>query len=195
MASHKNEQLSAWMDGESDDSRIVDSVLDNDELRAAFNRYQWVGEALRDELPEDLTLDITASVAEALEKEPTVLAPGYQPTLVAPLGKRGKVVQLFKQAGQYAIAASVAAMAIVGVQQYQQGVDEQPVPVLTTMPVTGMAAPVSLEAERPKPQVSEEERERFLLEQRRRANAYLMDHQQQIRIGVTEQVQPVEANR
>ncbi len=54
---------------------------------------------------------------------------------------------MFKQFGQYAIAATVAMVAIVGVQNYNQSPESQDPasPVLITRPLVGSASPVSLQ--------------------------------------------------
>ncbi|MFE8730271.1 anti sigma-E factor RseA C-terminal domain-containing protein, partial [Aeromonas hydrophila] len=92
------------------------------------------------------------------------------------------VVPLFRrvgqQLGQYAIAASVAAAVIFGVQQYQ-GQDGVPNnPVLNTIPIGGSAAPVSVhypqEGSRVRPQQGMTEQQ--MQEQRERINAFLRDH-------------------
>ena len=103
---------------------------------------------MREELPADLTLDLADRVALALADEPTVLAPRS-------LGWRERakpaIATLMRHGGQFAIAASVAAVSILGVQQYQLAQIAAPLPVLNTVPVGGIAAPVSVnyQTERP----------------------------------------------
>ncbi|MGL5304105.1 MAG: RseA family anti-sigma factor [Aeromonas sp.] len=106
------------------------------------------------------------------------------------------VVPLFRrvgqQLGQYAIAASVAAAVIFGVQQYQ-GQDGIPTnPVLNTIPIGGSASPVSVhypqqEGSRARQQGLTEPQ---MQEQRDRVNAFLRDHQLQQRLLQNRQIQP-----
>jgi sigma-E factor negative regulatory protein RseA len=78
---------------------------------------------MRGDLPVNLQLDLSDSIMLALEDEPAILAPKpAQPAApqVQPAGKVIPFVRRFgQQVGQYAIAASVAAAVIFGVQQYQ----------------------------------------------------------------------------
>jgi len=102
------------------------------------------------ELPQTMALDLSASIAAAIELEPAIVSPQAK----APIGvteqvttDKNRVVPLFKQFGQYAIAATVAMFAIVGVQNFNQTADDaaSPSPVLVTRPLMGSASPVSLQ--------------------------------------------------
>lgn len=92
------------------------------------------------------------------------------------------MVPLFKQFGQYAIAASVALVAVIGVQNYNQGgVEDAPMPVLNTRPLIGSASPVSLQTG-PVQQNQSYTNER-VMEQRHRINTYIQDHMLQQRLN------------
>merc|ERR1711964_412597 len=94
-----------------------------------------------------------------------------------------KVVPLLRQSGQLAVAASVAAAVILGVQQgNQQPAAEEPfttfqTPMIPGMPQTGMA-PVSLEQSNIVPNNRAGDSD-ALLQKRRQINALLADHEQQ----------------
>ena len=156
---------------------------------------------MRGDLPVNLQLDLSDSIMAALEDEPTILAPKpvetapvQQPAIV-PVKTDSNVVPLFRrvgqQLGQYAIAASVAAAVIFGVQQYQ-GQDGVPAnPVLNTIPIGGSAAPVSVhypqqDGARARQQGLTEQQ---MQEQRERINAFLRDHQLQQRLLQDRQIQ------
>jgi sigma-E factor negative regulatory protein RseA len=132
----------------------------------------------------------------ALEDEPVILAPKPVQPVAPQVKPAGKVVPLIRrfgqQMGQYAIAASVAAAVIFGVQQYQ-GNDGMPAnPVLNTIPVGGSATPVSVhypqEGNRATPR-QQGLNEQQMQEQRERINAFLRDHQLQQRLLQDKQIQ------
>jgi sigma-E factor negative regulatory protein RseA len=94
------DRISAFMDGELDDraaGELIDSLGRDGEGRAAWRAYHLIGDALRD--GRALSTDFTERVARQLAAEPTVLAPRrLQP----------------QPRTWYALAASVAAVALVG---------------------------------------------------------------------------------
>ncbi|MBE8737297.1 RseA family anti-sigma factor [Aeromonas veronii] len=195
------EQISALMDGDLSDAEVLNELEMDSDLQDTWGRYHLIGDAMRGDLPVNLQLDLSDSIMAALEDEPTILAPKpvetapvLQPA-VAPVKTDANVVPLFRrvgqQLGQYAIAASVAAAVIFGVQQYQ-GQDGVPVnPVLNTIPIGGSAAPVSVhypqqDGARARQQGLTEQQ---MQEQRERINAFLRDHQLQQRLLQDRQIQ------
>ncbi|WP_033136298.1 sigma-E factor negative regulatory protein [Aeromonas finlandensis] len=188
------EQISALMDGDLSDAEVLNELEMDSDLQDTWGRYHLIGDAMRGDLPVNLQLDLSDSIMAALEDEPTILAPKpveatpvLQP-VVAPGKTDSNVVPLFRrvgqQLGQYAIAASVAAAVIFGVQQYQ-GQDGVPTnPVLNTIPIGGSASPVSVhypqqDGARARQQGLSEQQ---MQEQRERINAFLRDHQLQQRL-------------
>ena len=178
-----NERISVLMDGETSEASWLKSVLQDSQQQETWVRYHLIGDALRDELPGPITLDLADRVAQALADEPTVLAPralGWQ-ARVKPIA-----AQVLRHGGQFAIAASVAAVSILGVQQYQLSQIAAPVSVLNTVPVGGMATPVSVnyQADRrslehvPQPMMTEAQRRA----DQERIAAFLRDHQLQQRL-------------
>ncbi|EKP0318781.1 RseA family anti-sigma factor [Aeromonas veronii] len=195
------EQISALMDGDLSDAEVLNELEMDSDLQDTWGRYHLIGDAMRGDLPVNLQLDLSDSIMAALEDEPTILAPKpvevlpvLQP-VVAPVKTDANVVPLFRrvgqQLGQYAIAASVAAAVIFGVQQYQ-GQDGVPNnPVLNTIPIGGSAAPVSVhypqqDGARARQQGLTEQQ---MQEQRERINAFLRDHQLQQRLLQDRQIQ------
>ncbi|WP_279488324.1 RseA family anti-sigma factor [Aeromonas veronii] len=195
------EQISALMDGDLSDAEVLNELEMDSDLQYTWGRYHLIGDAMRGDLPVNLQLDLSDSIMAALEDEPTILAPKpvetapvLQPA-VAPVKTDSNVVPLFRrvgqQLGQYAIAASVAAAVIFGVQQYQ-GQDGVPAnPVLNTIPIGGSAAPVSVhypqqDGARARQQGLTEQQ---MQEQRERINAFLRDHQLQQRLLQDRQIQ------
>ncbi|SHI23276.1 sigma-E factor negative regulatory protein [Ferrimonas marina] len=180
MATDRKEQVSAWMDGQGPDE-VLDQIGSDPELAQRWHRYHLIGDAMRNELPQTLQLDIADKVAAQLEQEPTVLAPKTPRKRFA---MPAKVVELGQRFGQYAIAASVAAVAVVGVQQYDAagGDLDSPIPVLQTTPLLGAPSPVSYQAP---DYVQNDQRlaEQDAKEQQLRANAFLRDHLLQQRLN------------
>ncbi|MDX7736760.1 sigma-E factor negative regulatory protein [Aeromonas caviae] len=190
------EQLSALMDGDLSEIEVLNELGTDPALQDTWSRYHLIGDAMRGDLPVSLQLDLSDSIMLALEDEPAILAPKpAQPAApqVQPAGKVIPFVRRFgQQVGQYAIAASVAAAVIFGVQQYQ-GKDGVPTsPVLNTIPVGGSAAPVSVHYPQDGSRTGVRQQglsEQQMQEQRERINAFLRDHQLQQRLLQDKQIQ------
>ena len=126
------QNLSSLMDGELDDAASTQCIraLDADpELKAAWNEYHLIGDAIRGSAL--LSVDVRAEVGQALQQEPTVLAP-----------KRGSASGLMR----YAMAASFALAGVVGWAVWQS--QPEPVPGLMAQAVStpqGGAVQVSAE--------------------------------------------------
>ncbi len=169
----QNENLSAFVDGEHDGQFNLSDVLNDSAMAGKWQRYHLMRDTLRKEMPSELNLDLSASIAAALELEPTILAPKRS---WRDLPVVAQVVPFARQAGQLAVAASVAVAVIIGVQNYNQPEQQlQPYTSAPTFGVAGGMSPVSLEQTRVLPQEN-------MMEQRRSINAYLTDHQQQMRL-------------
>ena len=184
----QHEKLSAFMDGELGDSGVFDSIKNDSESLAKWRSYHVIRSGLRKEASVMPEFDITAQVAAALDQEPTVLAPKSK---WKSLPVVNKVVPFLRQSGQLAVAASVAAAVILGVQQVnQQPAAEEPfttfqTPVIPGMPQTGMA-PVSLEQSNIVPNNRAGDSD-ALLQKRRQINALLADHEQQLKLKQAEE--------
>lgn len=176
----QHEKLSAFMDGEISDNDIVESIENDNDLQAKWRSYHVIRSGLRKEASVMPELDITAAVAQAIAEEPTILAPK---TEKAKTSWFGKVVPFAKQSGQFALAASVAAAVILGVQQYNQPVSTEPFMTAPTVGPQGGLAPVSLEQTRTLPRNDMS----VLLEKRRQINALIADHEQQIKLKQAQQ--------
>ncbi len=185
--SDKLEQLSAWVDGEASTTQVDDVKVDV-VLQQKWQDYHLVGDTLRGD--EVLVTDksFLENIADALDDEPTVLAPSKGK--VIPLWSNA--VALAKQSSQFAVAASVAAVMILGVQNYNTETTQPFMTAPTSGPQGGLA-PVSLAQSRtiqtPQQQMNERQ---AVLEQRKRINALLVDHQLQLRLKAA-QTLPTEA--
>jgi len=180
------EWVSAAVDGETDAQTMAELSADT-HSHDKWHNYHMIGDAMRGELPQNIVLDLSASIAAAIELEPAIVAPKHHASPVTPQiaanAQQSRVVPLFKQFGQYAIAATVAMFAIVGVQNYNQSADDaaSPSPVLITRPLIGSASPVSLQTG--PVQQSQGYTNDQVNEQRRRINTYIQDHMLQQRLN------------
>lgn len=104
MSESIKEHLSAFIDGEHEDEHLLDVLIRDKDMKQTWSRYHLIGDCLRDNLPEHISNDhISNSVKNSLQNEPTVLAP--------------KTKQFdFKPFAGLAIAASVAMVAVLGIQ-------------------------------------------------------------------------------
>jgi len=193
MTQRNIENLSAYMDGDNQEEGFLEELKNDAELQEKWHRYHIIRDGLKQELPTELNLDLSDKIAQALENEPTIMAPVTpkaepkpEPAKVSKLAawfgkasndEKSNVKPMVQQTGQFAIAASVAIAVILGYQQFNQPVAEQPFNAAPTIPVTGIQgglSPVSLEQTRSVPRTD-------VVEQRRRLNAYMNDHTQQVR--------------
>ena len=198
------EQISALVDGELQDKALLEQLGNEPELAGTFARYHLYGDALRNDLPKHLDLDLSDSIMAALADEvphsvnpigQTAITNALDPSanhsandqshapvadtqsnVLRPMFGR-RLAPMVRYVGQFAIAASVSAALIVGVQQYSQ--QDVQLPVLNTIPLTGSATPVSLNY---KTQTLQPTQEQALLEQQRRIHELLMDHELQQRL-------------
>ncbi len=103
MNESNKEQLSAFIDGELESDHVLDKLINEQEMKDTWSRYHLIGDALRDNLPESISNQVSIQVAKALRDEPTILAPAKKRFNIKPI------------AG-FAIAASVAMMAVFSIQ-------------------------------------------------------------------------------
>ena len=184
-----NERISALVDGDAEAANWLKAVVQDGEQQQVWSRYHLIGDAMRNELPKQLDTDLASRIAAALADEPTVLAPVAKATTSR---WQPAVVRVLRGAGQFAMAASVAAVTILGVQHYNANslaTGTHPT-VLNTVPVGGVAAPVSINFQNPRQltehtaqpasnQVQQAERERMAV--------FLRDHQLQQRLHQSEE--------
>ena len=106
MASQQEQIVSSLMDDQELVSRSVDQLVENGEMRAIWSRYH----AIRDVMQDDggtMHLDISARISASLADEPAILAPR---------NLKSRKSGFWRHAGGLAVAASVAVVALVGVQ-------------------------------------------------------------------------------
>jgi len=114
MSDHKerlDQSLSALMDGEATDMelhRLLKEVSEGSELRDKWKRYHMVSSALKGDAAIT-PIDYSAAISAAIDEEPS----HRQSVLAGFVGS----------AGRFAIAASVALVAVLGVQQLNSPLD------------------------------------------------------------------------
>jgi len=187
MSESKFETISSLVDNyratDQKSEQAIGEMLKDEHLLETWQSYHLIGDVIRDEIPQTLQLDLSAQIASAIADEPTVLAP-VTANERAKIGIKAKVIQLFKLVGQLAIAASAAGLMIIGVQQNTANIDEiiTPSQIVQTKPLGGFANPVSFNY-----QQNTKSQQKAALEQRieqqRRFQALLSDHQQQIKLS------------
>jgi sigma-E factor negative regulatory protein RseA len=107
MSEQSREQISALMDDELDNGShlILNALRENHEFRQAWDHYHLIGETLRGNLPEHVDVNLAERISQLIMKEPAIIS------MEKPFRAAIKPVIGF------AIAASVAAVAILGVRQ------------------------------------------------------------------------------
>lgn len=186
MPSNKQDWLSAAIDEQGLSHEHLNALLQDQELQHRFERYHMIGSAIRQELPQQLHINFAEQFAEKLAEEPRhQLQSSLTFMQRVTLGvQRAANSDWLKPSAQTAIAASVALMAVVGVQHYQQpGVQDimSPLPVLQTRPVAGFASPVSL-SQTTVDSRFEQQAQQAMLEQQTRLQELLNAHHQQVRV-------------
>lgn len=169
-----NEVVSALMDGEvahlSDEA--LKAVIENDETRGSWVRYQLIGDAVRETDQSAQGEMASASFAERvrsrIDAEPTVLAPKSR-------GDRRMPRYLQPVAG-LALAASVAGLAVIGIQQMSNQGGE----AVQALSVANLdAAEQVLAASATTDSTETPELEIDLEEHKRRLNSYLVNFNEQ----------------
>jgi sigma-E factor negative regulatory protein RseA len=131
------EQLSAFIDGDmaAGAGPFARRLVSDEGLSAGWQRYHFIGDCLRREAPL-IDTRLTATVLQRIAEEPTVIAPAAR-------HDRGhRDGRWTRWAGGAAIAASVAAVVVIGVTQLEtptEGLVQQQTPATAPSVV---AAPV-----------------------------------------------------
>lgn len=105
MSESLNEQVSACVDGENEAGEtalLLRRLSQDDDLRSRWARYHLISDALKKNLPEQPTLMLADRIHQAIALEATP-------------HPRFSLARLLKPAAGFAIAASVAAIAVFAV--------------------------------------------------------------------------------
>ena len=129
------EQISALMDDAVDDAPadLMAQVARDHALAGRWARYHLIGDVLRDRSVQPLDHRLTRGVASALEREPPLLAP-----TVHPLPRSAT-----KPTFGYALAASLAGIAAIGLYTFKVGPASGPELATVVAPPTESSAVTS----------------------------------------------------
>ena len=182
------ETVSLLVDEHDISSENLDQIIDDQQLSDTWERYHLVGDIMRDEVSNTISLDLSDNIAAALADEPTVLAPMKSVTVIDKA--KANVIKFAKPFGQMAIAASAAGLMVLGVQT-NVAENELITPaqqVVQTIPLGGIADPVSFNYNTP----DRASKKQAYIEQQRRFQALLADHQQQVKLSSVSKVKESE---
>ncbi len=115
-----NEKLSALLDGELEASELEQAVKQTageSPMRAAWGRYHLIRDAMRGQLDSLAPAGLADAISSRLESEPSILVPRR---------RSGIRVKATRWVAGMAVAASVAAVAIVGVRWVAPDQDGSP---------------------------------------------------------------------
>ena len=162
MDERQSEKLSAVSDGEA----VYDDVMSKQVATDAALQTQWhnthlVRDVLRGHKVSREVLTLSQRVSKALENEPTVLAPQ----------KRFSSQQVMKQASGFAIAATIAVVAVLTVQQRGLSPDVQPLTVASVPQLTNQPRPANLQTV-----ASRGEMPRVSTAVERKLSSYIVNH-------------------
>ncbi len=167
---NNKQQVSLLMDDLHQDEQVLDKVMQDQDLKDTWARFNLVRDVINDDYAGPESLSISDRVAKALDSETS-----HSQMSEPEAAKVIKFPNLFKQAGGFAVAASVCAFVLLGVQ-YQPNNQLDAVPqsqLVTSAPKTTLSpfvqrsvAPVSLQQ---RPNIQE-------LQQRQRLQQMLSEH-------------------
>lgn len=126
------ETLSSLMDGELSDkdaAQAMQMLGNDDQLKAAWQEYHLIGDALRGNAL--LQVDVREQVSQALQAEPTVLAP------------RNLAQKRSRPVARFALAASVAMAGVVGWYGWQGQQASDPALMAQAVPTPGAQVQVA----------------------------------------------------
>ena len=114
--------LSSVMDGEGTTGETLAGVAATNGTRAAWARYHLIGDVLRDNSSAVAPAEFAASISALIADEPTVLAP------------RQRTKSAMRPVAEFAIAASVATLAVIGIQRMEPDNVNSPAPTIAAAP-------------------------------------------------------------
>lgn len=118
MTNLSDERLSSLLDGELDDTQqrhAIDALGGDAKARDRWERFHLASDALHGNLPDAIDAQFASRVMAAIEDEPTILAPPSRKSSVSTAHARTPS-RFSKRFAGLAVAASVAAIAVMGVE-------------------------------------------------------------------------------
>lgn len=181
MTESKFETVSSLVDNYQLDDKTFNEVINDEKMSDTWQRYHLIGDVMRKESPASLDFDLSSKISDAVMQEPTILAPANKKQTKPFLSEfKNKVILFAKPFGQVAIAASAAGLMVLGVQQNNMAENNiSPSQVIQTSPFGGVAEPVSFNYQ----QDNRMAQKQAFIQQQRRFQALLSDHQQQVKLS------------
>lgn len=127
MTDQNKAQISALMDGELDEN-AVKNLLADESIKHTWTRYHIISDVIQNHTPLHTDSRLTLRISELIQNEPAILAPLPR-----------KPVTYLRPIAGFAVAASVTALAIMGVLQYRS----EPIAPETAM-ITANSSPASI---------------------------------------------------
>jgi negative regulator of sigma E activity len=115
MTTQQDEQFSAFVDGELDNSNseiILKRLAGDEKIKQRWYRYHLISDTLRSNLPDNIDPKFSQTIMSAIADEPAILAPQQR--------KHQHAHSLKHRVAGAAIAASVAMIAVVAVQNMNE---------------------------------------------------------------------------
>ena len=168
MSEHKIEDLSALIDGEHAGvaDEVIDRICEDGHLRQTWARYHLISDCLKGQLPEHISMKVGDRIQRALDAEPVILAP------------KRRVYPYLKPVAGFAIAASVAVMAILGIQHNNASLSDRDTgPLAANQPAQGKTQQFTFAPTRlvQHPQTVSSDK----VNANSRMNSYLVNHNEQ----------------
>jgi sigma-E factor negative regulatory protein RseA len=163
----KKETLSAFVDGELEEHaarKLLDDESGSAELRETWARYHLIGDVIGQRLPD--------TYGQAFLKRLELARESESPPVAIPISRRRPFVS--RPALGFALAASVAVLAILGIRQFGDSVSPQPTVVASTA-ISG-------------PKLVKQARMRWNVQQpavEARLNSYLVNHSEYLDHGMS----------
>lgn len=129
-----HESISAAADGEDLSSSLIRGIASDADARREWETDQLIGALLRKETPASLSRGFMDRFEARFASEPVLMT--------RPERKTRRFAGVLRYFGQAAIAASVAALAVTGVNYYSVNGAGSVDQVLNTTPYGGIASPV-----------------------------------------------------
>ncbi|VEB21832.1 sigma-E factor negative regulatory protein [Avibacterium volantium] len=148
----QKEQLSAYIDGEQISEAMTEKLCQDADLQKSWANFHTIRAVMRQESEVLLGADFTAKMADLIEQEEIVVA---QPMISQPMPEETaqspfmqKLKAWFMPMTQFAVAAGVCLVAVMGVQSFMahNGKENQDAPVLQTLPFNNSVQEVSYNA-------------------------------------------------
>ncbi|MBQ8708326.1 MAG: hypothetical protein IJ523_09595 [Succinivibrionaceae bacterium] len=130
------EKISSACDGNELSSRLIRQIASDARASREWQTNHLIGSLLRNETPDSFRSGFMDRFNQKLEAEPVHTSGARAEKKDSP------IISIFKYLGQAAIAASVAAVSIVGLNYYSVNGNGSVDQVLNTTPYGGSASPV-----------------------------------------------------